>query len=133
MFAYGRALPRPDKPLTRTVCPFATTFDRPRKAASVPSVVIRAFTPTTVTRQPFRAPTPIAAATATTTEKARLWLRARFATITDVNAVTEPTDRSNWPAVISIVPGAATIPITATAVTMLIQLSQARKNGDLRE
>jgi hypothetical protein len=33
----------------------------------------------------------------------------------------------------SIVPGAATMPITATAVRMLSQLSQARKYGDLIE
>src|SRR4029077_18054092 len=102
-------------------------------AASVPSVVISALTPTTVTRKPFRAPTPIAAATATRTEMPRLWLSARLATITDVNAVIEPTERSNWPAVINSVPGAATIPITETAVRMLIQLSHWRKYGDLIE
>ena len=126
-------MPRADNPLTSSVCPFATTLDRPRNAANVPSVVISAFTPTTVTRKPLSAPTPSAAATATKAENARLWLRARFATITDVNAVIEPTDRSNWPAVINSVPGAATIPITETAVTMLIQLSHARKYCDLIE
>ena len=47
--------------------------------------------------------------------------------ITEVNAVTEPTERSICPAVMSIVPGAATTPITATAVKMLSQLSQLRK------
>ena len=43
-------------PATLTDCPSAMTFARPLSTASMPSVVISALTPTTVTRKPLTAP-----------------------------------------------------------------------------
>ena len=54
---------------------------------------------------------------------------ATVASTTPHSAVAAPTDRSTWPAISSIVPGAAKIPVTAMAVRMLMMLFVARKNS----
>ena len=77
MFANGRSMPIQEKLSTGTVWPLATTFERPRNAASVPSVVISAFTSSTVTRKPLITPTPSAARIAIPIENPSPWLTAK--------------------------------------------------------
>ena len=52
----GRAVPRVEKSWTLTESPSAMTRARPLSTDSMPSVVIKALTPTTVTRKPLTAP-----------------------------------------------------------------------------
>ncbi len=52
----GRAVPSVEKSWTLTDSPSAMTWARPLSTDSMPSVVINALTPTTVTRKPFTAP-----------------------------------------------------------------------------
>ena len=53
MSKIGRDVPSVSKPSSGSVCPSAMTLARPLKTASVPSVVIRALMPTTLTRKPL--------------------------------------------------------------------------------
>ena len=53
------------------------------------------------------------------------------AKIAVTSAVAPPTDRSNWPAIRSIVAGQAMIPTTDDAIRMLVKLSVLKKYGVL--
>ena len=86
-------------------------------------MVISALMPTTVTRKPLSIPMPTPARIATGTAKPRSWLPASEARTAPQRADAEPTERSNWPAISSIVAGAAMMPVTAAAVRMLTKLS----------
>ena len=57
------------------------------------------------------------------------WLSAAVAIATPVSAVIDATERSNWPATISSVPGIATIPVTEIAVRTLRKLERVRNSG----
>ena len=55
------------------------------------------------------------------------------AKITVTSAVAPPTERSNWPAIRSIVAGHAMIPTTDEAIRMLMKLSRLKKYGVFSE
>ena len=141
-----RRTPSSPKFSTRIVCPSPSTLVSPRKMASVPSVVIRALIPMTVTAKALIRPMTSVPMTAT---KNALWTvrfmangrstppvpGASAATAMSIPAkpTPEPTDRSNWPAIRSSVAGHAMIPTTATFCRMLIRFSLFRKNGEAIE
>jgi hypothetical protein len=126
MLKNGRAVPMPLKPVSRSVCPCAITSCSPRSTASMPSVVISALTPTTVTKKPLTIPMPIPARITTSTAQpcAQPRFVAVYAISTPQKPAPDPTDRSNCPAISSSVAGPAMIPITEMFVRMLSQLSQ---------
>ena len=80
-------------------------------------------------------PTPSPAATAISDRDGeRLAVHAAtVANIAVTSAVAPPTERSNWPAIRSIVAGQAMIPTTDEAIRMLMKLSVLKKYGDLIE
>ena len=95
----------------------------------MPRVVINALTPTTVTRKPFTAPARMPTANATTIARGIGCPSAAVAMATPDKAMIDATERSNWPAMISNVPGIATIPVTAIAVRTLRKLARVRNAG----
>ena len=105
------------------------TLARPLSTDSMPSVVIKALTPTTVTRKPLTAPARLPTAKATTIARGIEWPSATVAMATPLKAMIDATERSNWPAMISSVPGIATIPVTAMAVRTLRKLARVRNAG----
>src|SRR3954447_14236212 len=141
-----RVMPRAPKLSIRIVCPLPRTLVRPRKIASVPSVVIRALIPMTVTLNALMAPISKVPRTATTKAPASTMFpdhgtsvppapgaSAATAISIPTNAAADPTDRSNWPAMRSSVAGQAMIPTTAKFWRMLIRFSGFRKNGEAIE
>ena len=95
----------------------------------MPSVVIKALTPTTVTRKPLTAPARAPTAKATTMAIGIGWPSAAVAMATPDRAMMDATERSNCPAMISNVPGIATIPVTAMAVRTFKKLARVRNAG----
>lgn len=129
----GRPVPRAAKFASVTVAPPARTSVRPRSTASIPRVVISAFTLTTVTSRPLTMPiaSPVASAASTPTNSG--WFCATVAITTPHTAAPLPTDRSTWPAISNMVPGTAMMPVTAMAVSTLRTLFSVRKYGDVTE
>ena len=125
----GREVPSVEKSWTLTESPSAITRASPLSTDSMPSVVIKAFTPTTVTRKPLTAPARLPTANATTMARGIECPSAAVAMATPDKAMIDATERSNWPAMIKNVPGIATIPVTAIAVRTLRKLARERNAG----
>jgi hypothetical protein len=111
--------------------------------ARVPSVVMSALMPMTVTQKPLM--TPMSNVPRTATRKADETCRlsangrstppvpgasAETAMSMPAKPTPEPTDRSNWPEMSSSVAGQAMMPTTATFCRMLMRFSELRKNSE---
>ena len=124
-----RSRPMSSKPLTGMFEPAPRIFVRPRKASSVPRVVMIELTRSVVIANALMTATSSAAPNAAGIATASPTSRASSVKHVAANATADPTDRSTWRATSSSVRGAATIPTTTAFCVTFTRFPGVRKNG----
>ena len=106
----------------------------PRATCIMPRVVMKADSPTRVTKKPVMKPQPVPTATpmAEASQMFILALKNSEPVTTPTKATTEPTDRSMPPLISTRVMPMATKPLMANSMNRLRKLSPVRKYGDNR-